>query len=542
MQSSELEGSARSYRIGDRVIGRANAHANIRVTVEVQPEKDALSEFVSGLVRQKPKDRKPLSREDYANTHGASVSDLQKVERWAINHGLNVVPDGVARATGSSRRARRTVELSGSIGAFSRIFGIQMYQFTGIHGPFRGYVGSLKIPSGMEGIIRNVLGVDTRAQGLPRSRSFPHSGGFRASGLQSFSADQVAKLYKFPTGVTGKGQTVALIELGGGYYRSDLKKYFNQLGIPMPELSNFPVTRFNSPSGNPNNSADIEVNLDIQVLGAVAPGAKIVVYFTHASSRAFLRAINAAIHDNVNKPSIISISWGKAEGAWVEADMKSFDTAFQAATAMGITVCCAAGDGGSNDATPPNYTANVDFPGSSWFVTSCGGTRLLSQDRKTVSREVVWNDGPQGGGTGGGISQFFSVPPYQSSVALPPSVIPGAAPGRAVPDIAGNADPSTGYNIWIDGVEVPVGGTSAVAPLWAGLVALMNEGLQTQVGFLNNALYAQVAAKPGALRQVTQGNNDLSGLVGAYKAGPGWNACTGLGTPADANLIMDAFR
>jgi kumamolisin len=543
MQHSELEGSARTHTIGDRIVGRANPHAPIQITVEVKPEKDTLAEFVGEVVHLQSRDRKVLSRDDYASNYGASASDLQKVERFGVNHGLAVVPDMAARITGSSRRARRTVELRGSIGAVSRAFGVRLYQFQGRNGPFRGYTGTLKIPTAMNGVIRNVLGIDNRIQAVPHTRMFPQMGGFASPGLRAFSADQVAKLYGFPTGVTGKGQVVALIELGGGYWRSDLKKYFKRLGLPAPRISNVPISGGqNAPTGNPNDPNDDEVNLDIQVLGAVAPGAKIVVYFAPPSSRGFLRAVHAAIHDNVNKPSVISISWGQAEASWRAADMVSFDTAFQAATAMGITVCCAAGDGGSNDGVSPGYTANVDFPGSSWFVTSCGGTRMESNDGKVVSKEVVWNDGRRGGGTGGGFSEFFALPPYQSSLSLPPSANPGAKLGRAVPDISGNADPRTGYKVRVDGADITVGGTSAVAPLMAGLVALMNEGLQRQVGFLNNMLYTQVAGKAGALRAITVGNNDTTALVGGYEAGGGWNACTGLGAPANGSLIMDAIR
>ncbi len=543
-QYSELEGSSREPRIGDRIIGRSNPDKVIQVTVHVKPEQDTLSGFVSSLVSNPRNARKHLSRQDYAATHGASLSDLQKVERFAIYQGLSVVPDAVASATGSSRRAHRTVELRGSIAAFSRAFGVKLYRFKGKDGPYRGYTGQLSIPTPLKGVIQNVLGLDTRIQAIPRSRSFPHQGGFGSPGAQSFSPDQVAKLYNFPTGVTGTGQVVAIIELGGGYLKSDLRHYFKALGIQPPVISDVLIAGArNAPSGNPNNPNDEEVALDIQIVGAVAPGAQIVVYFSNPSSRGFFRAVNAAIHDTVNNPTILSISWGKAEASWQANDMTSFDTAFQAAAAMGITVCCAAGDGGSSDDVPPGNIAYVDFPGSSPFVTSCGGTRWQLADGTTISKEVVWNDGPKGGGTGGGISAFFPVPIYQTGpgISLPTSANPGATPGRAVPDISGNADPRTGYKVRVGGTDITVGGTSAVAPLWAGLAALMNESLQSQVGFLNTLLYSQVVATPGALRDITQGHNDITGLVGGYQSGAGWDACTGLGTPNGA-VIMGAIR
>jgi len=540
----ELEGSSRAPRAGDQIIGRADPNGIIQATVRVRPGKDTLKEFVSEVVGSRRAARKHLSRQDYAANYGADPSDMQHVERFAIKHGLLVVSDAVARGTRSTRVAHRTVELRGRIGAFSRAFGVELFRFEGKHGPYRGYTGPISIPSALKGVVHNVFGLDNRVQAVPRSRLFPHQGGFGAPGSRTFTADQVAKLYNFPTGVTGKGQVVAILELGGGYYRSDLRKYFKALGIPMPSISNVSIAGSrNSPSGNPNNGNDDEVGLDIQVVGAVAPGAQIVVYFSRPSSRGFFRALSAAIHDTVNNPSVISISWGMPEASWQAADMTSFDDELQAAAAMGITVCCAAGDGGSSDDVAPGNTANVDFPASSPFITACGGTRLVSANGITISREVVWNDGSKGGGTGGGISAFFPVPIYQTGpgISLPASVNIGAGPGRAVPDIAGNADPLTGYNVRVDGTDITVGGTSAVAPLWAGLAALMNEGLQSNIGFLNTLLYSQAVATPGAFRDITQGQNDTTGLVGGYQAGTGWDACTGLGTPNGA-VIMAAIR
>jgi kumamolisin len=235
-----------------------------------------------------------------------------------------------------------------------------------------------------------------------------------------------------------------------------------------------------------------------------------------------------AIHDTTNKPSVISISWGAAEPNWSGQAMTSYDQAFQAAAAMGVTVCCAAGDNGSADGETDGK-AHVDFPASSPFALGCGGTKLVGAGN-TIASEQVWNEGPNSA-TGGGVSDFFSLPDYQSKAGVPPSANDKKHKGRGVPDIAGDADPATGYFVRVDGQEFVIGGTSAVAPLWAGLVALLNQKLKNRVGFLNPLLYGSLA-KSASLNDVTAGNN------GAYKAKAGWDPCTGWGSPRGKKLLQ----
>lgn len=208
--------------------------------------------------------------------------------------------------------------------------------------------------------------------------------------------------------------------------------------------------------------------------------------------------------------------------------MKAYDQAFRDARVLGVTVCCASGDDGSADGVTDG-AAHTDFPASSPNVLACGGTRLESS-RKKITREVVWNAGAGNGASGGGVSEHFAAPAYQANAGVPPSVNPGHFKGRGVPDVAGDADPATGYQIRVDGRNAVFGGTSAVAPLWAALVAILNAQTGKALGFLNPALYADV---PGtdAVHDITTGNN------GAYHAGPGWDACTGLGTPNGQQLL-----
>jgi kumamolisin len=204
--------------------------------------------------------------------------------------------------------------------------------------------------------------------------------------------------------------------------------------------------------------------------------------------------------------------------------MTALDAACQSAAALGVTITVAAGDDGSTDGGTGN---NVDFPASSPHVLACGGTELDASGATIVS-EVVWNElANKEGATGGGVSNVFALPSWQANAHVPaPSTSTG---GRGVPDVAGDADPTTGYTIRVDGQTTVIGGTSAVAPLWAGLVAVANRQLGTQVGFIQPAIYAAKAAS--AFNDITVGNN------GAFSAGPGWDACTGLGSPIANKLI-----
>jgi len=285
----------------------------------------------------------------------------------------------------------------------------------------------------------------------------------------------------------------------------------------------------NLPTGDPN-SADGEVLLDIEVVGAIAPAATIAVYFAPNTDQGFLDAITKAVHDTVRKPSVISISWGGPESAWTAQALSAFDQAFQDAAVLGVTVCCASGDDGSADGVSDG-AAHVDFPASSPRALACGGTRLESSKKK-ITKEVVWNQGAGNGASGGGVSETFPVPAYQANANVPPSVNASRFKGRGVPDISGDADPATGYQILVDGRSSVFGGTSAVAPLWAALIAILNQKLGRQVGFLNTALYAAAARK--SLHDVTSGNN------GAYTAGTGWDPCTGLGSP-DGKALLTAL-
>jgi len=459
-----------------------------------------------------------LSREDFAREHGADPADLEAVRNFAKANGLNVV---------SEHAARRTVVLSGTVAQFNAAFSVKLQKFSHPTGTYRGRTGAIQLPQELDGVIEAVLGLDNRSQAKPHFRVRPAGNDKKnkkkkhadAAAPVSFTPSQVASLYGFPSG-TGAGQCVAIIELGGGFRAADLTAYFTSLDVGSPNVSAVSVDQGeNAPTGDANGP-DGEVMLDIEVVGSIAPAANIVVYFTPNTDAGFLDAVTTAIHDTTNRPSVISISWGGPESTWTAQAMTAMDDAFQAAATMGITVCVASGDSGSTDGVGDGAD-HVDFPASSPFVLGCGGTTLQAT-QSSITSEVVWNNGANGGASGGGISSFFPTPSWQvGKKAAQRNGTTIALAKRGVPDVAGDADPDTGYNVRVDGANTVIGGTSAVAPLWAGLIARINQTNGAPVGYLNPQLYN----KPQALRDITQGSN------GDFVAAMGWDACTGLGTP-----------
>jgi kumamolisin len=448
-----------------------------------------------------------LSHQSLAEVHGADPDDLQAIEEFAAENRFTIA---------HINPAARSVTISGPLSALADAFGAKLELRRLGNRIVRTREGDLQLPECLTDRVVAVLGFDQR----PVARTY-HAVKPEASQSTSYTPRQIAELYNFPTN-TGQGQTIALIELGGGFQSADLKKYWKQIGIGNVAVTAVSVDGAqNSPSGDPN-SADGEVVLDIEVAGGVAPGAKIAVYFATNTDHGFLDAINAAVHDQVRKPSVLSISWGGPESQWAPQAMNAFNAAFHDAALLGISVCCAAGDGGSSDGVSDGAD-HVDFPGSSPWVLSCGGTNLISANGKITS-ETVWNDVTDGGATGGGVSSHFSRPWYQAFTSLPIAGGKTALTGRGVPDVAGVADPNTGYSILLDGSEGVIGGTSAVAPLWAGLIALMNQEIGKNVGFFHWDLYSTLKEHK-ALNDITSGDN------GTYAAAKGWDACTGQGSP-----------
>src|SRR5229473_3885428 len=394
----KLAGSERKLPAQARLMGPVDPNERIEVSVYLRDPSTSNPAGDINAHAQQPGPR--MTREEYIASHSASPADLAKVEAFAREHNLTVVETDLAA---------RKVVLAGTAAQMMAAFSTQLQRYDYQGSTFRGRTSYLHIPSELDQIIVGVFGLDDRPQAQPHLRYPIRSSAEPQAGVStSYTPPQVAQLYNFPTGLNGSGECIALIELGGGYNNQDLTTYFQQLGIPTPQVISVSVdSGQNTPVGDPN-SADGEVALDIEVAGGVAPAARIAVYFAPNTDRGFLDAITQAT--------------------------QAMDQAFQAAAALGVTVCCAAGDGGSSDGVN-DQLAHVDFPASSSYALGCGGTRLSSANNQ-VTGEVVWNDISIGdGATGGGVSDTFGLPQWQANAHVPPSVNDQHI-GRGVPDIA----------------------------------------------------------------------------------------------------------
>jgi kumamolisin len=514
MATNSIAGSERQPLPGAKATGNADPSEVLEITVLLRRGNSAELRSRAAKLAIPDGGGEHLSREQFEQRFGASAADIATLKKFAAEKGLSVTGE---------YPARRTIMLSGTVAKFNAAFGVNLQTFKYAEGSYRGRVGAVGLPDELRGSVEAVLGLDNRPAAKPHFRKRPPVAGQRSTGVAgpvSFTPPQIATLYDFPTG-TGRGECVAIIELGGGERGVDLTAYFAKLGIALPKVTAVSVDHAqNKPTGDPNGP-DGEVMLDIEVVGAIAPDANIVVYFAPNTDAGFLDAITTAIHDAKNKPSIISISWGGPESSWTQQATDAFDSAFQAAATMGITVCVASGDNGSTDGVNDGAD-HVDFPASSPHALACGGTTLRVANG-SIGGETVWNDlATQEGSGGGGISSVFPLPAWQGglSAARTAGGVTSLAM-RGVPDVSGDADPETGYVVRIDGADTVIGGTSAVAPLWAGLIARLNSANGVPVGFINPKLYAS----PTALRDITEGNN------GSFSASAGWDACTGLGSP-----------
>jgi kumamolisin len=450
----------------------------------------------------------------FAARHGADPEGVRQIGLFAQEHGLNVV---------SVDQARRTVQLEGDLAALTYAFDTELALVDIEGASYRARTSPLHVPEPLESLIEGVFGFDTRPVAQPRTVvARPEDV------VGSYATPDLAGLYRFPQGFNGQGQTVAIIELGGGFTTTDLDIYFSRLGLSTPSVEAVPIDGGdNAPDGDPGGP-DGEVMLDIEVVGGIAPAASILVYFAPNTSQGFLDAVSTAVLAT-NRPAAVSISWGAPEAFQDQSFMTTMNTYFADAAALGVTVCVAAGDNGSSDGVGDGHQ-HADFPASSPYALACGGTILDSTDGVSIDSEVVWNDDT--GATGGGISDVFPIPDWQARTSVPPSANPGGFAGRGVPDVAGNASPHTGYQVRVDGNDSVIGGTSAVAPLWAGLVALMTQYLgEGGTGFLNQILYSDTSAQQ-TCNDITAGNN------GAYQAGSGWDPCTGWGSPNGDRLLQ----
>ena len=534
---SVVEGSERVPLPGARALGAVNPGAVIEVTLKLRRK--------SPLPNLSDKPSKPLTRTELGDKYGASKADADAVTAALTPFGLKVV---------NTNLPTRTIQLSGTAAALERAFDVKLLNYAHESGDYRGRIGNVHVPTEIDKMVEAVFGLDNRRVARrrrqpPRDKSPMRS---TSAGIPAawYTPAELATHYQFPPG-DGAGQTVGVLEFGGGYFPQDLAKFCElaNLGTP-PSVK---ALSLDGTSTSAHDGAEGEVMLDVEIVAGACPKASIVAYFAQFTEQGWITALDAGVHDQENDPGVISVSWGYAEkkDVWTSQAMKQVNQTLLEAAHLGVTVCVAAGDDGSSDAIADGH-AYTDFPSTSPYALAVGGTTIPTKGGKEP--DIVWKEGDglrsdQGGSTGGGCSAIFPRPPWQEAFEIP-SVNPHAIAGRLVPDLSANADwDASPYLLVVDGHAQGNGGTSAATPLVASLITLINAQKvaagKSRVGFLTPQLYQQAATGGGGggggtigslgCTDVTSGNN-VTAKVGGYQAGAGYDAASGWGTPIGTRL------
>jgi kumamolisin len=578
MKKHPLDSSEFIHPPGVRPAEHVHGGRRIRVTVALKPSElppgHPVARKVKRILSSRSHRRPTLGREEYEEYQCADDAHVEAIRRFARAHGLDIV---------EVSRARHDVVLEGLARAVGEAFHVELRHFVNADGAYRGHAGPVHVPADLREAVVGVLGLDDL---IHVNRPHSHRGFHKPPQAVTLTPAQLADYYRFPPGTTGSGQRIALIEFAGGYHPGDVAAYCRKVGIPRPTIADAFVhgSSDDFPAGNDPLDRDslrkiltalkadpekahrdfaiqlgalrdtVEVTMDLEIAAGLAPGADFVVIFAPGNCRGLYDALHRAMDVGA---SVISLSWGFLECALPGHQVHAINRVLHDACVRGITVCCASGDDGSRATGEgrSNGLANVNFPASSPYALACGGTTLRrSGDR--IEGEVVWNKALHGArlASGGGVSGWFPAPPYQGRVSTPrfdrssprqtwlslEMAARDGHRGRGVPDVAANADFDTSYEIVVGGVDYHGFGTSAAAPLWAALIARLNEGLGRRLGWLNRDLYHPEVVH--TLRPITHGDNDVcDGRVPYYRARRRWCGCTGLGTP-DGVRLLGALR
>jgi kumamolisin len=527
-----IVGSERTPLPGSIAIARASAKTTIEVTLKLRRKQPL-------IVTGRPKT--VLTREQLCNTYGASQDDINNVIRAFGTVGLHPV---------KAKRETRAVRLHGTVAAMEEAFQVTLFDYKHESGNYRGRVGPVHVPGNMKDIVRGIFGLDDRR--IVQGRREPVLDSDRATSSPVprswYVPRKLSSHYNFPSG-DGRGQTIGLLEFDGGYFRSDLATFCTKSKLPKLPLVT-PVSTDGTRT-NRRDSGVYEVMLDVETVAGLCPKAKIVVYFSHWSDQGWITGLDYAVHDQTRDPRVLSISYGAAEDThfWTPQALSQINDTLRDAAMLGITVCVAAGDDGSSDGVQDGY-AHVNFPASSPYVLSVGGTTILAKNAQ--KRDIVWKNGNgvrrqnggNGGSTGGGVSAVFPRPKWQKKLKIN-SVNPGALRGRCIPDLAANANnEESPYLTVVNGKVRADGGTSAACPLIAALFTIINasRAVDKPVGYVTPVLYRMKGAKKvtrGAVgcTDVLCGNNNTD-KIGGYVAGPGYDAVSGWGTPDGVKLAQ----
>jgi kumamolisin len=544
-----LKGSNRPAPRNAKRLGNVEHNKHVEVTVTLRGPKLPDVSTVA---------KKALSRRQLAAQYGAKAADADMVARGLKNYGLTV--ENISLGS-------RGMRVSGSVAQMEAAFQAKLGIYRSItQGDFRGREGDIRIPAELNGIVTGVFGLDERrvaqrrlpvaaARRVPAKAPAKGKAPRRTGGLQPLGPADFEARYNFPPG-TGKGQQIGIAEIGGGYFHGDLEAYCSKFGRPVPKVTTVSVglkpltlkqiNQLPEKGRNRELLATTEVMMDVQGVAGLCPGAEIFVYFTPFNQKGWVDLLDTVISGSPAKPVTLSISYGLPEddSDWSKAARKVINDRLHAAALLGITVCVASGDDGSGDGLTDGRS-HVDFPSSSPFVLSVGGTMLTGT--KTTVAEVAWWESPgthagNGGATGGGVSVLFPRPKWQRVHIK--SLNSGSIDGRVTPDVSALAGPPL-YDLILLGVDRPNGGTSASAPLWAALIARLNANLpfKKRQRFLTPLLYEKL---PGgktvgqlALLDITVGQNASYPKPGVgYHAEIGYDAVSGWGAPNGKELLI----
>lgn len=571
---------------GDQEFARPTDHEEIiQVTLVLrpaapQPGQRSAQRYRS--VREKPPHHRPaLSHEDLEQIFSPDDEHIGRIRTFAREHGLTVV---------RTSKVQHDMVLEGPVSAMNEAFGVKLRDVGEGERRYRGHHEDISVPESIRDVVVSVIGLNT----VPFSRTFV---AFCSTPSGPVTPGEVGNHYNFPD-ADGSGYRIAILCFGQcGYHQSDIDGFFgtgnspalhdhsvsgtSNNPLPQQTLANMTTWYKNGqPSPDPFTPFEkqwgfdtLEVTMDIQVAGAIAGGAAIDLYFAPDNELGWYNAINQALgFDNPNHPGLpaaISISWGASESDWTENRMNAVKPALEKAQLMHVTVCCSSGNYGSlNQSGGTGTMARVNHPASSPHAFAVGGTMVTCDAATNTPVESVWNQvTPRGHhASGGGVSGYFKIPPYQSSAGVPShaklngaawlsSLVspPGWFPlflwrwfgrrcfrGRGVPDVAAFAALDVGYGIHIGGQSFISGGTSAATPLWAGLIACLSEKLGQRVPWLNELVYQPDFAS--AFRDIVSGDNRIGTTAAAYfVAGQDWEACCGLGVP-DGEALYNCLK
>ncbi len=534
-----------------RFLRAADASQALNLSIGLRPnDADGLNSLLQAIYTPgSPQYHHYLTPAEFNQRFAPTSAQVQQVVAFLQSQGITI------RSVASNNLL---IDATTTVGAAQQAFQVQINTYQYNSHTFYANAQAPSVPASIQSLISSIGGLDNSVQYQPLFQAMnktPQQALHSAAVVSGYGPTELSDAYDTAplasAGIQGQNQTVAIFELDG-YQPSDIQQYFQNFNLSTPTINTVLVDGSNGSAG----AGAIEVELDIEVVGAIAPHANQLIYEGPNTTQGLNDTYNSIVTDN--KAQVVSTSWGLCESSTGSAELMTLDTIFKQAATQGISIYAASGDSGAYDCGDTSLA--VDSPADDPYVTGAGGTSLQLGANDSYGSESVWSDAgdtsrsPEGAGGGGGISNTFLQPSWQTGTGVISSESSGqpcSAPSgqycREVPDISADADPNTGYAVYCtvtsagcdSGGWIEVGGTSAAAPFWAGSTALINQYLQSQnlarIGSANPALYSLFNSQQAtpAFHDVTSGNNLF------YPATTGYDMASGIGSPDVDNMAKD---